>query len=686
MATPTDLLTELWRRQSADRTAGGAAKPALTAEIRQGRFSRRYAAWSGPEIKGRIAGGNNGAPWQAFWTPSSAYMPLPNVLSFRKDKDFSNNGITTATIELENVVYDELGSGETLVHLMRRGALSPYRGFNPPGRPSWPDGVQDATWYRYLERNAQITVYEGYGDETVKSWTGLIDDIDLTAKPDRITVTARDFGQALSDQEMFGWNHDPLIKEPVTFIDKKQAEKLVKVGYDAEAGTSSDHHPPSFVLDLDGSTYWRSRTYNTYAATDYIQIRIPQGRYETFYLWPKDEGMEAYISLYVKPRDDGKPNVWGEDAIADNGWIDMDGNMGGTPHVPGALGGVPYVKKLDYLDAKGHYHVLPKALECGKGSIIRVSFRNLAPQAAGGMPGEDVPTPYAARVTRMVAMKRNLTKTAKEKHQVLIEDVSDAVRFILRWAGFKEWNIEDTGVRLQKPVAIGRDSSLMDAINKFRESVNFVFFMSDPSADDLSIGIPTFRSPRVLTEDDPITEVSEVDLLTGIRVKISDAPLAYVIRMRGRATKDDEPTAGTGFLFGGGDVRRVKFTYYPPWARGDNGRLAGLLKHVLHQDNKFKTAEDCEFACYYTAMQEALESVTGTIEVPGYPGFELDSFVMVYDTATGLRSRLWVSNLSSEFTTGEESSYKVTLSGSWVDTPDVVAMKEVINAKVRSNE
>lgn len=285
----------------------------------------------------------------------------------------------------------------------------------------------------------------------------------------------------------------------------------------------------------------------------------------------------------------------------------------------------------------------------------------------------------------MVAMKRNLKKAAKEKHMVLVDDVSDAVRFLLRWSGFKEWEVENSGVKLAKKVVISRDMKIIDAINLFKESVDFVFFMKDPSAADLSIGIPVFRQARVVTEDEPVTHVTEKDLLTGIRVKITDEPLAYVIRMRGRPTKRKGP--GTGFRFGGGDVRRVKYTYYPPWSRAAfGGRLAGIAKHVLHQDNKFATSEDCQFACYYVALHEALESITGTIEVPGWPGFELDDMVMVSDTGTGIRSRLWVSNFNTVHERGEQASYKVTLSGAWVDTPDVIAIKKAINALVRSGE
>lgn len=681
MAEPSDALTANWREQA----RSGVGQPRLTATIRLGRFERRYASWPGPKIGGRIAGGNNARPWQAFWTPKTVATNLPNVLSFRKEKDFANNGIAIATIEFENIFVDEQGSAESLVHVMQRGAFAPYRGYRAPGRPAWPAGSQNL-WYRWLDRNAQITFWEGYGDELVKTWTGLIDDVDLTSKPDRITVTARDFGQALSDQDVFGWNHDPMIREPITFIDKRQGENLHKVGYDPKAASVNVNHPASFVLDTESDTWWRSRTYNTPHATDWIQIRIPQGRYETFYLWPKDAGMSCYISVFVRPRNDGKRNRWGDLVLPDNGWVDID-----LGDVPGDEGGVPFVKFLPTLDRKGHYHTFTRdssslALECGRGSIIRCSFRNLQEQRPGEQPaGEPEELPYAARVIRMIAMQRSLKKAAREKHMVLVDDVSDAVRFLLRWAGFKEWEVENSGVKLAKKVVITREKKLIDAINLFKESVDFVFYMKDPSAADLSIGIPVFRQSRVVTEDAPVTSVTEKDLLTGIRVKVTDEPLAYVIRMRGRPVKKKK--RGTGFLFGGGDVRRVKFTYYPPWARAPfGGRLAGQLKHVVHQDDKFATTDDCEFACYYVALHEALESVTGSIEVPGWPGFELDDLVMVSDLGTGIRSRLWVSNLSSVHERGEQASYKATLAGAWVDTPDVVAIKKVINRKVRSGE
>jgi hypothetical protein len=160
-----------------------------------------------------------------------------------------------------------------------------------------------------------------------------------------------------------------------------------------------------------------------------------------------------------------------------------------------------------------------------------------------------------------------------------------------------------------------------------------------------------------------------------------------VIRVRGRVANDDE-TEGTGYLIGGGGERRVKYTFYPPWSGpvhfpGGLDRTAGILKHVVHQDPKLTSEEDCKWGAWYIALQEALASVTGTIEVPAHPALVLDQLVTVRDVGTGMRSRLWCAQRSVRFQSGEQASWKMTLSGTWVDTPDVIAMKNLINSNVR---
>lgn len=645
--------------------------------IRTGRFNRREEEWSGDVVNARIAGfGVGGTPWQAFWEELSAYVEVPGVQSVRLEQDFQNNGITVATIEIENILYRESGAGDTLLHTVERGGLAPFRGYAPANRPGWSPSLQNE-WYEVLARNAQITVWQGYDGEEVKTFTGLIDDVDLTSSPDRITLTCRDFGQILTDQRMFGHVKNPFVRDPVTFVDRLTADKVKLVGYGASASDqdTSKKYPPSHVSDLKNASYWRSRIYNVPGATTWVQIRLPQGRYASFFLNPKWAGHEVYVSLYAKERTDGRPIMW-NGAPTGQGWVDH-----GLGDVPGENGGIPYVRKIENMSEVGAYYDFGAGLpefECGPGSILRISFRELAPVEGTWMGiSEETTVGYRAGVQRLAARKRELSAEAKEKRWILVDDASDVVKVILRWAGFKEWDVEKTGVRLKRPVVFNRGDFLMECIRKMAEAVNYVFYINDPSDADLSLGIPVFRQPRVLTEDAPRLAARDKDLLTGIRVKITDEPLAYVIRVRGRLATEEE-TEGTGYLIGGGSERRVKYTFYPPWAREGN-RLAGLLKHVVHQDNKLTTEEDCKFGCFYIALQEALESITGSVEIPATPVAELDSFAAIEDLGTGTFSRLWIASRSSEFLDGETRQWTQSLGGTWVDTPDVIAMKDIIN-------
>lgn len=678
MAEVTREFYDLWRSQSSH--FGPGAEPTVSLKIRRGRFQRAYGPWAGPPITATILGGNNTTPWQATWVPDGEWHDLPGPLEVRLEQGFDNNGVQIATIQIENIHWEE-GGVDNLIHLIQRGALAPFRGYSSPGRPAAP--VESNQYFELMRPNSQITVYEGYGGLQVPTFTGLIDDTDLTSHPDRITITARDFGKVLVEEEFFGNNHDPLIREPITFVDREW--KTEHEGYAPRAATEAAHHPASYVVDKDKRTYWLSRMYNTTHATDWVHVHLPQGNYSSFYLWPRYQGMRAYVSVFVRARDDGHACRFNGEIVAPNQWIDI-----GLGDVPGANGGFPFIREMPNIDDVGRYYRFGESgptMQVGDGTVLRISFRDLAPVTEDDAPaGEPTSIGYRAGVRRLFATRRVGIKASdadKQAHHIFIDDIADAVKVILRWAGFKEWNIESTGVRLKKPLVFNRGDHFIDAINKLAESTNYVFFMADPSADDLSIGIPTFRQARVVTEDQPVAEVRDIDLLTGIQVKLTDEPLGYSIRVRGREVSNFGPDSG--YLIGGGDVRRVKFTYYPPWAREWN-ELAGILKHVLHTDNKLTTAEDCEFACYYIALKEALESATGVIEIPGYPGFELDSFASVVDEGTGMNTRLWIAARTSTFTTGEKKTWKQTLSGTWVDVPEVVAIKQTINNAVKSNE
>jgi hypothetical protein len=83
--------------------------------------------------------------------------------------------------------------------------------------------------------------------------------------------------------------------------------------------------------------------------------------------------------------------------------------------------------------------------------------------------------------------------------------------------------------------------------------------------------------------------------------------------------------------------------------------------------------------CVLVAAQMCLQYLTGQIELPGNPSYlkanpsdwrtvELDDQVSVIDMGTGLNTRLWIANESSMFETGQQTSWKTTLQGSFLDT------------------
>jgi hypothetical protein len=59
----------------------------------------------------------------------------------------------------------------------------------------------------------------------------------------------------------------------------------------------------------------------------------------------------------------------------------------------------------------------------------------------------------------------------------------------------------------------------------------------------------------------------------------------------------------------------------------------------------------------------------------------LDDQIGVLDTATGMNTRMWISNRSSTFQIGEQTSWVMTLGGSFIDTPDMtVLVREIESA------
>jgi hypothetical protein len=130
----------------------------------------------------------------------------------------------------------------------------------------------------------------------------------------------------------------------------------------------------------------------------------------------------------------------------------------------------------------------------GANSVLRVSFRNLAATEGGNRAG----------VKEFHALREELEEGASRAEWVTTNDISDIVRVICMWAGFKEWDIEDTGARLPQRIVANPGEAYLDVIKTVAEGIGFNFYMADPKPDGEpidSIGVPTFRKSRVISDD-----------------------------------------------------------------------------------------------------------------------------------------------------------------------------------------
>lgn len=669
----------------------GDAKPTMVVQIRKGRFKRGYGAWDGDDVDAVIPGESRHRPWQARWVPETPWKELPNVLECSLSQAFDAAGVNVATFTVENIGYvEQTGPLGDVYHLIEQGYLAPFRGYRAPGRPKR-DANLDNEWQDVLARSAQLRVWQGYGEPDRDgngempldggengAWTfvGLIDDVDPESAPYRITITAR-AGKTLTDQRIFGWNKSRAIDDPIVFMDRLEADNVSWEGGDARASSERDGHPARFVADREASSSWLSRTRGSETAVEWVEIRLPAGRYEEIMLDPAYDGMEAFIGVYVRDRRQttvGPGNSPNEEegsvgytpatvdgARVGNGWL-------GDELVPGE--GWTYIRHIGRLSGKQNVHKLRHIIVTGDNTILRVAFRRLKKVQDG----------YRAGVVRLQARKRRTTKKTERKRGniILVDDVADVVKVCLRWAGFDEWEVEQTGVRLKGRALFNRSSFLIDPINKAVEQTGYVFYVGDPANGD-SLGVPIFRRNRALEAPDDVRQLRDTELLTGIKVKVSEEPLAYIIRVRGKTAKPG-PQSNDGIRLGGDKTNRIMAVYRPPWWQ--RNRLGGVLKHVTHTRFELRSFEECQIACYLIAINEALQAVTGVVEAPGHPGFNLDDQVGIIDTGTGMNTRMWISNRQSTFRAGQAASWTMTLTGSMIDTPDLVDLVHEIDTKM----
>jgi hypothetical protein len=334
----------------------------------------------------------------------------------------------------------------------------------------------------------------------------------------------------------------------------------------------------------------------------------------------------------------------------DDGWV-----FAGAGDVPGDNGGWPYVNVENAAVADGSTkYALNHTFELGDDSVIRVGFRQLG----------QVGSVYRAEVRRFQAWTRKDPDDDATK-AVRAADIADIVKVALRWAGFKEWRVENANAEFSGKLSYNRGNKLIDIITDCQKTTGFIFHMAPPTSRD-SIGVPVFRSNLAIANIGALRVVRDQDLLTGLQVKSTDEPLGYIIRVRGKES------AKYGRNLGNEGLKRLMAIYRPPWTL--NGRLAGLLKHVVLINDKLRSTQECMVMAQLYALQEALASVTATAEIPGHPLIELNEQVYVEDEGTGLLTRLYIAQRSSSYRAGENANWKTTLGGALIDTADVLGV------------
>lgn len=664
MAVVSDLFVERWR--SGEHV--GDAAPTGRVWVRTGHYIRDYLPWS-PRIDATIPRESSSRPWRMDWVPDSDWVELPTKQSITLEQDFSQQGVTVATIVAPNVVLTEqTGSLGAIYHLIERGYLAPLRGYRAPQRPK--TGVPENEWFQKLNRNAQVYVEQGYGDEMTGTFVGLIDDIDLDSNPAQVTITARDHAQVLTDQQLFGRNKSPQLTQPVTFADKYANENVEYVGHGAKASSSDAGHDPRWVLDKNSHSSWRSIERASEDDLEWVEIRLPKGRYSSFYIVPTCGGTEVFIGMFIRKRD-AHHSARVDDVPVDEGWYDPNGT-----DTPGATnGGWPYFRHLANVSRDGHHVNLKHEFIVGDDTVLRVGFRKLCK-----VPRDSryfTPT-YRVGVKRLQGKRRTIKQIAVKNRWILCGDVSDIVRVVLRWAGFEEWAVEDTGIKIKGTYTVNQSKYLMDIITDVCQQTGFVFFMKEPTNME-SLGKPVFRRNQALTTKPVVAEVRDTDLLTGVQVKMTDEPLSSSITIRGKLAKKSQGGRALGNEFG--NERHIMGRYTPPWAKRltPEDRLAGVLKYVVADRPDLKSQDTCLYGCMQIALYEVLEAVTAVVEIPGNPAFELDEHASLIDTNTGLNTRLWISQRRSEQTFGSDASWKVSMTGALLDSPDITAIKRDVH-------
>jgi hypothetical protein len=643
----------------------GPAAPTLRVTLTRGIIDKTYQEFEflggGNEQFMTIVGGNNTNPWQGFWRPTGDPIDLPNVLSVNISQSLQEKGARSAVIEAENIIYAMTAGPGGIFHRIERGFLSPTLGSKLLRRIVPALAVKNE-WNEVLNNGYKIDVYEGYGDQQVRTFCGLIDTTELQTQPDRITLNCRSFFMLFTDQRVMGANKAPEIVAPLTVADRERTLGVKPVGHAGSASSTAAGRSVTDITKKENATDWVSRGRPTAEGVEWVQMEIPPGYYENLYLRLPYKGQGVYISIFAIAG-----SVWNGNLIEKDEWIDAG---------KGTVGGLPYTNGWGSSSVGASRRSLGAPFQAAKGTKVRISFTNLPYRSEWG--------DHRAGCTRLAAFlfgtdakhPLNGDPGQNAKHWVLIDDLADIAKMVFMWAGYHEWDVEELGWSLDFPMSWTMDKFLVDILDDILAQANWVLYEESPSPSSESLGVPVFEHNAAT--DAPsragMLEITDADVLETIQPKFDLSNLPWVIYYRGNVDSN-------GKSFDEELIRRYRAIYFPPWSGAgpeisEEGRVGGVRRHDVTVDENLTSQDQCMLAARLAAYQYALEAFTVQFQIPGYPGIELNQQVSVVSNVTGINSRVWVSEFHTEHTTGKKASWTMTVGGSLLDTEDMDKITE----------
>src|SRR4051794_39551256 len=424
----------------------GAARPVVRAFVRKGHLERRYRRLPDNQVFGFIPGlMSPNDVWYGEWVPDSDFVEIPNVKDAKGDQDYSQNGVEQVTMTIDNIaMIQKAGNLGALFHLIERGYYSPQR-----GQPS-PRGERAGTkneWFdTWKDKSTQIVILAGYGEAIFPIHLGMIDKASLTSRPDQISVTLRSMGQFLTDQRVFMDAKNLWLRDPITFADRVSVQEGPNVANQAEAKSHRPGAPASLAVDGSSKSAWVSDGHDDSRQIEWIEFPVPAGHFIKFEMNPGYQNMEMYVSIFTT--NDNVPGGggarYGNGTAVGEGWL-----SDGSGHVPGTE--IPFVNHVPGIRASFTTYPITSARQkiiSGGNTRIRLWFSNLQPAPTDNGKGSTL----RAAVRECRIRDAAVPDAARKGHWILIDDVSDMVKMVLQWAGFHDWEVETTGVRLSDKV------------------------------------------------------------------------------------------------------------------------------------------------------------------------------------------------------------------------------------------